>query len=330
MTTEVLRAPRAKEWAEINALLATARKGLYASLQLGFLAWDLQCRCGWGDFGKQLAQHCPQVQPRTVYRAINTAKGVAGQFVTFVTNSDQLNTEHPALIFYKALTTDENPALRAEVEAFLEGRTQKQLLLEVKEPARATEPEGEPAAREWCLNIFATHPQGGDFEERWRLSAESGAITWQACKRNIAGAIGGVDPDGNRLPTKDFNLLEAGLKRLNEYTRETCWQRFDDGQKKYVIHELRSFLAGAPPEVRTAAIEALGERHRERLTDDEIARRKNEAKQAELAAQGKIKAAARAADKAQAAEQRRHASDLARRERLEKAKKIAEEVRQNA
>ncbi|MES2707146.1 MAG: hypothetical protein V4726_11150 [Verrucomicrobiota bacterium] len=240
---------------KLSTLYAAAAEAGRLMLLMGVYAMRLKASLRHGEFIPALKEHCPEITPRSVQRAMQASRRLM--------ESLDFNVHAPNRIDHfnrmeLALTGEAEPDLRAEIDSLIEGVSGRQLVLGIQNDREAANPSLEPEAEDFCLNHFESHPNGSEDEESWRDGAEAGEMTWQQCKQRIEGRLTGFNPvtgEARRPPANSFKLAATGLKRFQWLTPEH-WKAFKQEERETLLAALEEAIRQADPEVKFRTMQA--------------------------------------------------------------------------
>lgn len=256
-----------EQWGELQSLYLEFTQAGRKILMMGIKALQIKCQLRHGEFKTELEKHCPEISYRTIAQAMKSTRHVCSQIHGFSLLSEEVALCHfskasiqkEALArLERALSTDTDPALRAEVDALIEGKSGRTLVFEARSAKLATKPEEEPEAKEFCEVIFDSHERGPELESRFRLDTEAGDATWGECKRDIKAVltkrndlINPPDPD------KVKDSLKSGLHRLNTWANPQGWELLKEEERPALLEAWSTLLDNLNPDFRVLAIQKL-------------------------------------------------------------------------
>jgi len=245
-------------WAKLEEAHQQARLAGRALLLFGVRALQLRNSLPYGVFGQQLALQCPEISKSAAYRAMQSLHAIGASLFPKWEKCGEVADANLASLA-QALTGTGELWLAAQIDELIEGKTNRQLLLGIKEDKTATDPSKEEYYQEKCLHHFATHPElGAIHEAKWRWDAECGDITWAQCWQKIDGAqenppAKDEPPDPKRL----YRLLSSGILRITTWATQENWQALSASDREKLLPEWEASFSKLHPDLRFAAAQAL-------------------------------------------------------------------------
>lgn len=245
-------------WAKLEEAHQQARLAGRALLLFGVRALQLRNALPYGVFGQQLALQCPDISKSAAYRAMQSLHGIGASLFPKWEKCGEVADANLASLAL-ALTGTGEPDLTSRIDELIEGKTNRQLLLSLKEDKTATDPAKEEYYQEKCLYHFSTHnAHGVAHEEMWRWDAECGDITWAQCWQNIEGALTkppakDAAPDPERL----YRLLSSGITRITTWATQENWAALPASDREKLLPEWEASFAKLHPDLLFAAAQAL-------------------------------------------------------------------------
>lgn len=241
-------------WAKLEEAYSQAKLAGRALLLFGVRALQLKSVLPYGEFGKQLAMQCPGISKSSAYRAMQALNLLGGELFPRWEKSGELADSYLAKLA-EALTGQGEPDLLGKIDFLVEGKSNRQLLLQIKTDQAPTYPMDEEKNRSLCLTHFSEDPNGPGDEERWRWEAECGDITWAQCWQKITGSQSQPrkDLDGTRVKT----LLKNGIHRMATWGTADRWMALSENDRSTLMEEWVAALPKLDKELRYAAILAL-------------------------------------------------------------------------
>lgn len=254
-------------WMQLRELHREFTQAGRKILMMGIKAIQIKCLLPHGEFKAELEKHCPGISYRTLANAMKCSRHVCSQIHGFSLLSQEVQLLHFSEVslqqdalsrLEKALTSDEEPALLAEIDALIEGKSGRQLVFEARAVKQATKPEEEPEAKEFCEVIFDSHERGPELEARFRLDTEAGEATWGECKRDIKAVLAKRNdltqpPD----PEKVKASLKSGLHRLNTWANPKGWEIIAEAERPALLEAWGTLLEDLNPDFRVLALQKL-------------------------------------------------------------------------
>lgn len=243
-------------WRRLEAAYTEVRKAGHAMLLFGVRALQLHSLIPYGEFGKQLALQCPDISKSSAYRAMQSVSLLGETLFPSWEKSGPVADAYLAELAC-ALTGEGRRELRGRIDDLIGGMTNQQLLLSLKRDKEADEPEKEPAAREWCLEFFATDPRGPEKEAALRFLAEAGEKTWGEVKRDCT-AINTKRTDlTGPTPDRVKAMVESGILRIRTWSSPERWDVLTEEARAEMILGWSTTIMTLNPDLRLAAVRAL-------------------------------------------------------------------------
>lgn len=164
----------------LRELYDDAQNGMRRVIALGMYCFELQeSNLKHGEFGPWVEKHCPQISYRSIRNYMQLTKGVLDACGVQIGSALPICHGGEILLLPDAQIPDESRKLRGQICELIDGKTQRQLLLEFKSDKTAkperktthgpTDPVLKSKLDKETANNVAT--------ELWQLMARARAIT---------------------------------------------------------------------------------------------------------------------------------------------------------